>query len=149
LSIGGSSRDFSKSETQPIIVVDSREFNASLPSALFKAGFQLIPITLNVCDYVLSADTGIERKAFQDLVSSLSSGRLQKQMEQMSRLYRVPLLLIEMDDGEHGMFKLTGEATITTSRLIVLLRSYPQMRIIWSFSDRSSCRVGINGVDDV
>ena len=109
----------------------------------------MILITLNVYDYVPSADTGNERKACQDLVSSLSSSRLQKQMEQMTRLYRVPLLLIEMDDGEHGMFKLTGEATITTSRLIVLLRSYPQMRIIWSFSDRSSCRVGINGVDDV
>ena len=83
----------------------------------------------------------MERKAFSDLVSSLSSGRLQKQMEQMTRMYRTSLLLIEMDGSQRGLFKATGEATLTATRLIVLLRSYPTMRLLWSFSDRCSCNV--------
>ena len=121
--------------------MDSREFNAALPSSLFKIGIRLLPVTLSVCDYVLSPDIGVERKAFSDLVSSLSSGRLQKQMEQMTRMYRTSLLLIEMDGSQRGLFKATGEATITATRLVVLLRSYPTMRLLWSFSDRCSCNV--------
>lgn len=130
-----------RSEVSAVVIVDSREFAAELPSALYRRGFQLIPVTLAVCDYVLAPDVGVERKAFSDLVASLASGRLQKQMEQMTRLYPLSLLLVEMEAGERGLFKTSGEATVTTSRLMVLLRLYPRMRILWSFSDRSTCRV--------
>lgn len=139
-SLQSSSRD--RSDLSTVVIVDSREFAAELPSALYRRGFQLIPVTLAVCDYVLAPEVGVERKAFSDLVASLGSGRLQKQMEQMTRLYPLSLLLVEMEAGERGLFRTTGEATVTTSRLMVLLRSYPRMRILWSFSDRSTCRVG-------
>ena len=138
-SLQSSSRD--RSEVSTMVIVDSREFAAELPSALYRRGFRLIPVTLAVCDYVLAPEVGVERKAFSDLVASLASGRLQKQMEQMTRLYPLSLLLVEMDAGERGLFRMTGEATVTTSRLMVLLRSYPRMRILWSFSHRSTCRV--------
>lgn len=138
-SLQTTSRD--RGEVSAVVIVDSREFAAELPSALYRRGFQLIPVTLAVCDYVLAPDVGVERKAFSDLVASLASGRLQKQMEQMTRLYPLSLLLVEMEAGERGLFKTSGEATVTTSRLMVLLRLYPRMRILWSFSDRSTCRV--------
>lgn len=135
-------RDMSGTEAnQSIVIVDSREFNAALPSSLFKGGIRLLPVTLSICDYVLSPDIGVERKSFSDLVTSLASGRLQKQMEQMTRIYRISLLLIEMEGSRHGLFKTTGMATLTTTRLVVLLRSYPTMRLLWSFSDRCSCNV--------
>lgn len=38
-------------------------------------GFELIPVTLEVGDYVLSPTICVERKAVPDLISSLGSGR--------------------------------------------------------------------------
>ena len=75
------------------IIVDSREFKAELPAALYRYGFRLLPYTLEICDYVLTPSIGVERKSFQDLVNSLNHGRLQKQMEQMTRLERLPIQL--------------------------------------------------------
>jgi hypothetical protein len=38
-------------------------------------GFELVPVTLEVGDYVLSPDLVVERKALPDLHASLASGR--------------------------------------------------------------------------
>lgn len=38
-------------------------------------GFDLVPVTLEVGDYVLSPEMCLERKALPDLISSLASGR--------------------------------------------------------------------------
>lgn len=123
------------------IIVDSREFKAELPAALYRYGFRLLPYTLEICDYVLTPSIGVERKAFQDLVNSLNHGRLQKQMEQMTRLYAYPLLLIEMGKRHFGLFRRSGEITRTAVKLVILMRSYPTMRILWSFQDNSSCKM--------
>ena len=123
------------------IIVDSREFKAELPAALYRYGFRLLPYTLEICDYVLTPSIGVERKSFQDLVNSLNHGRLQKQMEQMTRLYAYPLLLIEMGKRHFGLFRRSGEITRTAVKLVILMRSYPTMRILWSFQDNSSCKM--------
>ena len=123
------------------IIIDSREFKAKLPGALYRHGFSLLPFTLSICDYVLTPDIGVERKSFHDLTNSLNHGRLQKQMEQMVRFYPYPLLLVEMDKKEKGLFGRNGKATSTAIKLIVLARSYPQMRILWSFQELNSCNV--------
>lgn len=122
--------------TQNLIIVDSREFKSSLPPALYKANIILLPFTLEICDYVLSPMIGVERKAYLDLVASLKHGRLQKQMERMCRMYRYPVLLIESFSNEvvNGLSSIVG-------RLSVLIRCYPQMRILWSFSELSSVHV--------
>ena len=123
------------------VIVDSREFKAELPAALYRYGFRLLPYTLEICDYVLTPSIGVERKSFQDLVNSLNHGRLQKQMEQMTRLYAYPLLLIEMGKKHFGLFRRSGEITRTAVKLVILMRSYPTMRILWSFQDNSSCKM--------
>ena len=38
-------------------------------------GFELLPVTLEVGDYVLSPTMCVERKAVPDLIQSLASGR--------------------------------------------------------------------------
>lgn len=81
----------------PKVIVDVREFRSSLPSFLYQRGMQVIPVTLEVGDYVLSPDICIERKALTDLIQSLSSGRLYNQMGALCRFYRSPCLLIELD----------------------------------------------------
>ena len=138
---GESSRSGKKEDSASTIIVDSREFKAELPSALYRHGFKLQPFTLNICDYVLTPSIGVERKSFQDLVNSLNHGRLQKQMEHMARVYAYPLLLIEMNKRHYGLFRRTGEITRTAVKLVILMRSYPKMRILWSFQDSSSARM--------
>lgn len=119
-----------------LIIVDSREFKSSLPPALYKARFVLLPFTLEICDYVLSPLIGVERKAYLDLLSSLRHGRLQKQMQRMSRLYPYPVLLIESFANE-----LRGGLSGVVARLCVLIRCFPKMRILWSFSEMNSVNV--------
>lgn len=74
---------------------------------------EVIPITLEIGDYVLSPEICIERKRFlvtifdfstktlaslADLHQSFQSGRLVTQLENMSRHYPFPILLIEFDE---------------------------------------------------
>jgi ERCC4-type nuclease len=39
---------------QPIIIVDKREFRSLLPAKLFFAGFKIIPVFLEIGDYILT-----------------------------------------------------------------------------------------------
>lgn len=61
-----------------------REFNCELPTILYKRGIDLVPATLEVGDYILAPDVAVERKALDDLVQSLHSGRIFKQIEQVN-----------------------------------------------------------------
>lgn len=60
-----------------------REFNAELPTVLYKNGIDLVAATLEVGDYILSEKVCVERKALDDLTQSLNSGRVFKQIEQV------------------------------------------------------------------
>lgn len=77
------------------VVVDVREFRASLASMLHFARFSIVPRTLYVGDYVLSPEICIERKGISDLFQSFASGRLYNQAEAMGKYYKYPCLLIE------------------------------------------------------
>eukprot|EP01059_Diplonema_ambulator_P005208 TRINITY_DN14958_c0_g1_i1.p1 TRINITY_DN14958_c0_g1~~TRINITY_DN14958_c0_g1_i1.p1 ORF type:complete len:945 (+),score=280.71 TRINITY_DN14958_c0_g1_i1:695-3529(+) len=81
------------------IIIDHREFRSKLPSALQRRDATLVPQLLDVADYVLSPDIGIERKSIPDLMGSLSSGRLLSQVERLTKKYKIPVLLIEFDTG--------------------------------------------------
>ena len=87
-------------ETMPRIIVDVREFRSELPSILHKRGFRIEPVTLEVGDYVLTPNLCVERKSLNDLIESLSNGRLYNQVNAMSRSYKTPILLIEFDQNK-------------------------------------------------
>ncbi len=54
----------------------ARSLTHSLTHSLtLRQGFDLVPVTLEVGDYVLSPEMVVERKAVPDLISSLASGR--------------------------------------------------------------------------
>jgi len=121
------------------VVVDIREFMSGLPGVLHQAGLQIVPVTLEVGDYVLSPDIAVERKAIPDLVSSLASGRLYAQAQALSREYRVPVLLIEFDPARAFALGPSDvpaelEADAVSSRLALLVLHFPQLRILWSRS---------------
>ena len=65
-------------------------------SVLQQANLEIVPVTLEVGDYVLSSDVCLERKSLSDLIGSLGSGRLYNQATSMTRCYKTPCLLIEV-----------------------------------------------------
>lgn len=134
---GASSKDSAFSRK---IIVDLRELRSSLPFILYKHGFTLEPLTIEVGDYILTRDICVERKSTSDLISSLNSGRLLTQAEQMCRRYQVPILLIEFDDNKPfsllPVLELRQEISIsdTSSKICLLLLHFPQLKILWSSS---------------
>jgi ERCC4-type nuclease len=56
-----------------VVIVDKREFKSSLPAKLFFSGFKVVPLFLEIGDYVLTPNTAIERKCVStgDLLSSV------------------------------------------------------------------------------
>lgn len=90
------------------IIVDMREFMSSLPNVLHQKGMRIIPVTLEVGDYILSPLICVERKSIQDLFMSFTSGRLYHQVETMVRYYRIPVLLIEFSQDKSFSFQVCG-----------------------------------------
>lgn len=84
-----------------------REFMSSLPNVLHQKGMRIIPVTLEVGDYILSPLICVERKSIQDLFMSFASGRLYHQVETMVRYYRIPVLLIEFSQDKSFSFQVT------------------------------------------
>ena len=77
------------------IIVDMREFSSNSPGVLHAHGFEIVPCTLEVGDYILSPEICVERKAIPDLIQSFGSGRLFQQAQSMAKHYKFPVLLIE------------------------------------------------------
>ncbi|KAI4369977.1 hypothetical protein MLD38_018366 [Melastoma candidum] len=129
-----------EAEKEMQIVVDMREFMSSLPNVLHQKGMRIIPVTLEVGDYVLSPLMCVERKSIQDLFSSFTSGRLYHQVEIMSRYYRIPVLLIEFSQEKSFSFQSASDIgdDVTPnniiSKLSLLVLHFPRLRILWSRS---------------
>ncbi|MCP9264011.1 DNA repair endonuclease XPF [Dirofilaria immitis] len=135
-----------QNEESPKVIIDMREFQSELPTVLYKRGVDLIPATIEVGDYILSPNIAVERKALDDLTQSLHSGRIFKQIEQMLRHYKNVILLIEgnvKDDYKKincGPFQgeLSRRSRETRSLFTVLVRTYPNMNIIWTLDPTHS-----------
>jgi len=85
-----------------------REFMSSLPNVLHQKGIRIVPVTLEVGDYVLSPLICVERKSITDLFQSFASGRLYNQVETMARYYKIPVLLIEFSQDKSFSFQVSA-----------------------------------------
>ncbi|RUS27510.1 hypothetical protein BC938DRAFT_483143 [Jimgerdemannia flammicorona] len=134
------SHGITESIVNDIIVVDIREFKCSLPPTLHAHGFTILPYTLQVGDYILNPNMCVERKSIQDLIGSFSTGRLYDQCVEMHEHYKIPILLIEFDGEKSFSLKdLSDMKTDVTdndlqAKLVMLMMSFPKLRIIWSSS---------------
>ncbi|KAF4697994.1 DNA repair endonuclease XPF, partial [Perkinsus olseni] len=132
-------------EMRQTVLVDVRELRSNLPSELHRKGLTLLPYTLPVGDFILSRDICIERKALPDLIGSLASGRLYRQAVSMSFNYRMPSLLVEVQETEAGALMRGNSARISDSdnisRLVALVLHFPSLRLMWSLSDRSTANL--------
>ncbi|CAH9096097.1 unnamed protein product [Cuscuta epithymum] len=124
-----------------------REFMSSLPNVLHQKGMHIIPVTLEVGDYILSPLMCVERKSIQDLYGSFASGRLFHQVEMMSRYYRIPVLLIEFSQDKSFSFQSASEIgdDVTPnniiSKLSLLILHFPRLRIVWSRSLHATAEI--------
>ena len=118
------------------ILVDVREFRSSLPLLIHARRIDIVPITIEVGDYILSPSISIERKSPSDLAQSLKSGRLYKQAQAMTLHYTFPILLIEYP--QHNSFQLAFSShendMDTCRRLCLLLVHFPKLFLLWSSS---------------
>ncbi|CAI9095598.1 OLC1v1031586C1 [Oldenlandia corymbosa var. corymbosa] len=138
-------RKEAEKETQ--VIVDMREFMSSLPNVLHQRGMRIIPVTLEVGDYILSPLICVERKSIQDLFGSFASGRLYHQAEIMSRYYKIPVLLIEFSQDKSFSFQSASEIgdDVTPnniiSKLSLLVLHFPRLRIVWSRSLHATAEI--------
>ncbi|KAJ2696761.1 DNA repair protein RAD16 [Coemansia sp. IMI 209128] len=124
----------------PTIVVDVREFYSPLPSLLHAAGFNVVPRTIAVGDYILHDHLCVERKSLPDLIQSLRSGRLFNQAESMIAHYSYAVLLIEFEMNTSFSLQAIGSlnpdiaVNSINSQLTMLVLTFPRLRIVWSSS---------------
>lgn len=136
-----------EAEKEMQVIVDMREFMSSLPNVLHQKGMRIIPVTLEVGDYILSPLICVERKSIQDLFGSFSSGRLYHQVEMMSRYYRIPVLLIEFSQDKSFSFLTVSDIgddvlpNSIISKLSLLVLHFPRLRILWSRSLHATAEI--------
>ena len=88
-------RDYQKKDKSVHIIVDQREYRSKVVRNLVIKGATIEPQQLDVGDYVISTRIGVERKDVDDFLSSLTGGRLFRQVAQLRDAYSRPLLIIE------------------------------------------------------
>ncbi|XP_030946954.1 DNA repair endonuclease UVH1 [Quercus lobata] len=134
-------------EKEMQVIVDMREFMSSLPNILHQRGMRIIPVTLEVGDYIISPLVCVERKSIQDLFMSFTSGRLYHQVETMVRYYKIPVLLIEFSQDKSFSFQSASDIgddvtpNSIISKLSLLALHFPRLRIIWSRSLHATAEI--------
>ncbi len=76
------------------IYADNREINSRIV-AILKKRCNVEEKQLAVGDYLLSKRVAVERKTTNDFISSMTDGRLFKQLQELKENFRLPLLIIE------------------------------------------------------
>ncbi|KAI5173103.1 hypothetical protein NEFER03_2081 [Nematocida sp. LUAm3] len=131
--------------TAPLLSIDLRELRSSLPLSLckeFSGQFLFNFSTLPQGDYILNKAHYIERKSLPDLISSIRTGRLFKQLESILYIRGEAYLLIEFPEHE----KLSILNYLNTRKLeinliyhiISLLSTMKNINIFFSNSDHLS-----------
>ncbi|KAG4083307.1 hypothetical protein H8356DRAFT_968258 [Neocallimastix lanati (nom. inval.)] len=124
------------------IIVDTREFRCSLPLLIHSREINVKPYTLIVGDYVLTPDHCVERKSINDLIQSFKSGRLYNQVESMTKYYKQPILLIEFNQDKSFLLQNVNKTEISNediqSKIVLLLLSFPNLKILWASSPYAS-----------
>ena len=81
-------------DLNPLIIMDERErgeIRKSFDAFPCRVDIQTIPVG----DYIISRQTAIERKRGDDLVASITDGRLFSQLQNLCHYYRQPILILE------------------------------------------------------
>jgi len=80
------------------VMMDIRENESGIDKMIASHGAKVVVTNLEVADYILSDSVAVERKTPQDFLNSIKDRRLFDQLEEMSRNFDNPLLVIEGND---------------------------------------------------
>jgi DNA excision repair protein ERCC-4 len=124
---------------QDQVLVDMRELRSALPMALHQAGLLVLPMTLEVGDFVLSRSIAVERKSVPDLFGSFTSGRLFNQAEALCRHYKHACLMIELEANARFSLAATSGGVPSelvpssiVSKMVLLVQQFPKLRLLWA-----------------
>lgn len=82
----------------PTIICDYREGKTKIPEILKNLGCKVEAKNLEIGDYLTEGNVCIERKTFQDFVSSIVDGRLFNQIRELKEKYEKSIIVIEGND---------------------------------------------------
>lgn len=80
------------------IIADHREIPSGVVKRLFEAGVEVETKQLEVGDYIVSTEVGVERKSTKDFVQSILDRRLMEQVRLLKESFPRPLLILEGED---------------------------------------------------
>ncbi len=80
-----------------VLYIDDREKNSRVPRILKNMGIPIITSRLQIGDYAIGRETGIERKTVNDFINSILDKRLFEQAKYMLNAYKKSIFLIEGD----------------------------------------------------
>lgn len=129
------------------VIVDVREFRASLPSILHQNNYEVIPLSISVGDYIVSPKISLERKSTSDLIQSLTHGRLFTQTERMLKYYQHSGLLIQFEENETfqlvapNEYKDKIQGHLVTSKLALLTIHFPKLKVFWARNPKNSVEI--------
>ena len=109
--------DSNEASQNPETIADLRGWNIDIA---------ISPLTGTGADLVVSSRIGIQRKTYDDLCSSISSGRLFDEMDELASSYEIPILMIEGIEPTRSHM----QAPSVEGTLAFLCRTIPDIRIV-------------------
>ena len=93
-------------EKELVIYADHREKAGKTIKELIDKGIKVELKQLEVADYILGEEIGVELKTVPDFVDSLIDGRLLEQIKDLKYNFKKPLLIIEGEEDLYSMRKV-------------------------------------------
>ena len=124
-----------ESDKKLSIYVDNREFRSEVVRNLSEE-FKIIPMQLEVGDYIISDRIAIERKTVNDFLESIKDGRLFEQLKNLKNNYENPILIIE---GE-SLFSRGFHENAIYGALASIIGDF-SIPIIFSKNDRETSKL--------
>lgn len=118
-----------------VVTADHREVPSGVPTALQQLGARVELAALPAGDYVVGAQTKIERKTVRDLHSSVASSRFWQQLNRLRASATYPIVVVEGQDLDAGPLSSGGVRGVLVAlgdRGIPVIRSRdPEDTALW------------------
>ena len=119
------------------MIVDSRELPTAVARELTRLDVVISGESLEIGDYIVSNEVGVERKESGDFIQSMIDGRLFVQLTSLKSAYRRPVLIIE---GEQIIgLRAVNPASIYGALASIAIRI--QVPIIWTRNAEETANV--------
>ena len=99
-------------EAKQTIIVDQREKANRIVKDFVDQGYKIDLKQLQVGDYILTNDVGVEFKTKKDFVDSIVDGRLFEQAGNLARTFNKPLIVVQGDEDIYSMRNISAQAII-------------------------------------